>query len=403
MKVSARLVGFLTAGLCVIAIGAPVASAGTFAMSIDESQTQSGRIFRDALPSECPSKAYPGIFNAGTTYGYDTHSFVAPLTGCASFERVSSTCETNAHLIVYEGAYDPLNQEANYLGDQGSSVDGEPFFVGITAGQTYVVVVSNTSELAACEVTVNATLPGYAGPDTLIDSGPLGAINTDAAKFTFHSEPAAATVRLQCQIDGGGFNDCVSPASFTGLADGPHTVEFRSEDGLANVDETPAKRTFVVDTAAPDTIIDSGPLGTIETSEATFTFHGNPAADTVKVQCQIDGGGFSDCTSPATFTGLTLGSHTAEFRAVDAVGNADKTPAVATFRVSNCKAARAALARAKKQFMKSKKRFKKALKAKQTHKTSHNAKKRLSKAKKAKKKALRRLKAARKAATAACS
>ena len=72
----------------------------------------------------------------------------------------------------------------------------------------------------------------------------------------------------------------------------------------------------------------SGPAAgsTITTSSATFGFSGTPG-DTAKLQCSLDGGAFADCTSPRTFTGLANGSHTVAFRAVDAAGNADPTPA----------------------------------------------------------------------------
>jgi hypothetical protein len=87
------------------------------------------------------------------------------------------------------------------------------------------------------------------------------------------------------------------------------------------------------DTDPPDTVIDSGPSGTINSSEATFAFSGNPAGDTAKIRCRIDGQPFADCTSPHTFTGLTDGPHTASFRAEDASGNQDPTPATRTFIV----------------------------------------------------------------------
>ena len=96
------------------------------------------------------------------------------------------------------------------------------------------------------------------------------------------------------------------------LTDGPHTFEVRATDSVGNTDPTPATRTFTVDTTPPDTTIDSGPSGTITTDQATFTFAGDPAGDTAKVQCRIDSEPFADCTSPKTFTGLTDGPHTAE-------------------------------------------------------------------------------------------
>lgn len=86
------------------------------------------------------------------------------------------------------------------------------------------------------------------------------------------------------------------------------------------------------DTTAPDTTIDSGPSGTVNSADATFTFHGT-AGDTAKVQCSIDSGAFVDCTSPRTFTALSDGSHTASFRAIDAAGNTDATPATRSFTV----------------------------------------------------------------------
>ena len=135
-------------------------------------------------------------------------------------------------------------------------------------------------------------------PDTTIDSGPSGTIATDQATFTFSGNPAGDTAKVQCKIDSGAFADCTSPKTFTGLADGPHTATFRAEDAAGNQDPTPATRTFTVDTTPPDTTIDSGPSGTIATDQATFTFSGNPAGDTAKVQCRIDSGAFADCTSP---------------------------------------------------------------------------------------------------------
>ena len=170
-------------------------------------------------------------------------------------------------------------------------------------------------------------------PDTTIDSGPSGTITTKEATFTFGGNPASDTAKIQCSIDGGAFADCTSPKTFTGLSDGPHTASFRAEDASGNQDQSPAARTFTVDTTVPDTTIDSGPSGTINTSEANFTFRGIPASDTAKVQCRIDAGSFADCTSPKSFTGLTDGPHTASFRAQDSAGRQDQSPATRTFTV----------------------------------------------------------------------
>lgn len=91
----------------------------------------------------------------------------------------------------------------------------------------------------------------------------------------------------------------------------------------------------VSDTTPPDRTIDSGPAegGTIKTSSATFAFHGT-AGDTASLEYKLDGGSFTSCTSPKTFSGLADGAHTVAFRAVDATANADPNPATRTFTVN---------------------------------------------------------------------
>ncbi len=168
-------------------------------------------------------------------------------------------------------------------------------------------------------------------PDTQIDSGPSGPTGDATPSFEFSSEPGAT---FECRVDTDDFSSCSNPETVAALTDGPHTFEVRATDSVGNTDPTPATTSFTVDTTPPDTTIDSGPSGIITTDEATFTFSGTPATDTAKIQCRIDSGPFADCTSPKTFTGLSDGPHTAEFRAEDAIGNQDPTPATRSFTVN---------------------------------------------------------------------
>ncbi|WP_134740569.1 carboxypeptidase regulatory-like domain-containing protein [Nocardioides sp. 503] len=183
---------------------------------------------------------------------------------------------------------------------------------------------------ASRTVTVDTT-----APDTTIDSGPAeGArLATDEATFGF-SGTAGDTAKLECRVDAGEWADCTSPATFTGLGDGDHTVAFRARDRVGNADATPAVRTFRVDTAAPDTSVDSGPVegAVLATDAATFAFSGT-VGDTDAFQCRVDDGDWAACASPLALTELAEGEHTVRFRAVDAAGNADATPVVRTFAV----------------------------------------------------------------------
>jgi hypothetical protein len=171
-------------------------------------------------------------------------------------------------------------------------------------------------------------------PDTTITASPNNPNASGSASFSFTgSDSGTGVVGFECQLDGGGFSTCTSPQSYTGLADGSHTFQVRAVDITNNRDSTPASYTWVVDTAAPDTTITANPANPSASANASFSFTGNDGGGSgvASFECQLDGGGFSACTSPQTYTGLADGSHTFLVRAIDAAGNVDGTPAIFTW------------------------------------------------------------------------
>ncbi|MFH1176036.1 MAG: hypothetical protein V1750_01420 [Acidobacteriota bacterium] len=129
--------------------------AGFVSAAFSGTNTQSGRIFRDSIQSTCPSKVYPGIFNVGTIYNYETFTYnnTSGTTACVTvnFDPNVGTppCSTNAHASAYLGSYDPNNQAANFVGDVGSSLT-QPFSFDVPGGQSMVLVVTNTASQAVC-------------------------------------------------------------------------------------------------------------------------------------------------------------------------------------------------------------------------------------------------------------
>ncbi len=171
-------------------------------------------------------------------------------------------------------------------------------------------------------------------PDTTIDSGPAegSKINTNSAAFTFHGT-AGGSGKLECKLESGNFRTCTSPKTFS-LSDGTHTVSFRAIDATGNTDATPATRTFRVDAKAPETTMAAGPAAgsTISSNSARCAFQGT-CGDTSRLECKLDYANFTTCTSPKSFSPLSDGNHTVSFRAIDAAGNIDATPATRTFKV----------------------------------------------------------------------
>jgi len=86
-----------------------------------------------------------------------------------------------------------------------------------------------------------------------------------------------------------------------------------------------------VEVPAPETLIDSGPHGTIGDPTPTFAFHASEPGYTF--QCKIGSGSYAACSSPTTIDPVPDGSHRFRVRARDSFGNLDPTPASRRFTV----------------------------------------------------------------------
>ena len=163
-------------------------------------------------------------------------------------------------------------------------------------------------------------------PDTTILTGPANPTNLTTATFTFSSDEAGST--FQCKLGTAAYASCTSPKTYTGLTAASRTFYVRAIGPSGNVDPTPATRTWTIDRTPPSTTITSGPIGTVNLANPTFTFS---TYGGTSFECRIDAGAYEACTSPKAYTGLADGSHTFYVRAKDAAGNVDLTPAIRTW------------------------------------------------------------------------
>ena len=85
------------------------------------------------------------------------------------------------------------------------------------------------------------------------------------------------------------------------------------------------------DVTRPNTVIDSGPSGTVTDTSATFSFS---ASEPSTFLCRLDSDAFAPCTSPTSYANLTATSHTFQVAAIDGSYNVDFTPAVRTWTVT---------------------------------------------------------------------
>ena len=175
--------------------------------------------------------------------------------------------------------------------------------------------------------TVDAT-----APNTTITGGPAqgSKIKDGTPTFTFTANEPGST--FECAIDGASAA-CTSPHTLDPLSDGSHTFTVQATDAHGNTDQTPAARTFTVDTVAPDTTITSGPSAGGNTSDTTPAFGFTSSEPNSSFECKVDAGAFAPCTSPHTLAPLTDGQHTFRVRATDPAGNQDPSPAERIFTV----------------------------------------------------------------------
>jgi hypothetical protein len=170
-------------------------------------------------------------------------------------------------------------------------------------------------------VALGAASPGAgAAPGTPIvfDSTPASDSNQTSATFSFH-DSAGGTPTFACKLDSGSFAACVSPTSFSGLAEGSHTVTVEITSATGEV--PPASYTWTVDLTPPVTQVTSQPPAVTNSTTATFVFTSPDATATFR--CSLNGAPAQACASPLTYSGLSDAARSLLIQAVDPAGNVD--------------------------------------------------------------------------------
>lgn len=183
---------------------------------------------------------------------------------------------------------------------------------------------SNTFHVRAVDAVGNrtATPASYTwvtdtiAPGLAITSQPPATSNNPTPQITFSFTGGPTTIT--CQVDTGAAAACTSPYKTAPLGEGTHTITVAVSDAAGNT-TTKTTNPFAIDLTPPVVTITSGPPNPTNGKTPVFAFTATGAATTL---CQMDGGGFSACTSPYTSAALTDGSHTFSVRAVDSVNNA---------------------------------------------------------------------------------
>jgi large repetitive protein len=230
----------------------------------------------------------------------------SPIFAFIASEGGSFTCRLDG------GAFAPCTSPTTY-----SNVGDGPHSFAVRATD----LAGNTGPEAGHTWTIETRAPTAA-----LTSAPSPLSNSSAATFAFSADEPSS---FECALDGRGFEQCSSPATYHGLGHGQHAFRVRARDAVGNF--SPAvSHSWAIDTTVPETTLASGPKPVTTVTSATFAFS---ASESGSFECRLDGAPFAPCGSPKSYSGLAKGDHSFEVRAIDAAGNADATPALHAWKI----------------------------------------------------------------------
>jgi MYXO-CTERM domain-containing protein len=286
---------------------------------------------------------------AGNTSGSsNTNTFTVDITAPAApvVDTPANGATISDNTPTYSGTAEP-NSTVTVI------VDGVPLPTTVTADGDGNWSITPTTGLSNGPHTVTATATDVAGntgpqantntftvdatiPAAPVITGPLDntVTNDNTPAITGTAPPnSTVTVILNGNPVGNTTADAAGNWTFTptALPDGPYVITATATSAVGNTSPPSNAVDIIIDTAAPETTIVSGPADETEDTDATFDFSSNEAG--VTYECSLDGGPFQTCADPVTFENLAPGEHTLRVRARDTAGNVDPTPESYTWLV----------------------------------------------------------------------
>ena len=179
-------------------------------------------------------------------------------------------------------------------------------------------------------------------PDTSVSSAQINSKDGSKTELvTFTASSTATDVGVyECLVDGASeFQTCPGGGgasfSYTFLDGTSHVLLVRAKDTAGNVDASPARIDWNVDTTAPNTFISETIRPEDPTDQVRAVFAFSASEPNVTYECKLDtDADFSTCTNPAVLD-VVDGERTLQVRAIDLAGNPDTTPASYTWNVDS--------------------------------------------------------------------
>jgi hypothetical protein len=215
------------------------------------------------------------------------------------------------------------------------TLDGSPVvcadeiqsFTGLANGNHVFAVsaVDPYGHASSGSLAFTVNVPTTPAPTVTISSPADNAwVKSTSATVAFSTTDATTTT---CTLDAAAAAACSGSVSYSGLAQGAHTVTVSVSNSAGSASDVVP---FKVDSVLPALSVTSPASGaTIRSTTVTVNFTASDA-NGVTTTCKLDSGATAACTSPKTYTGVPRTSHTLVVIATDPAGNS--TTVTRTFR-----------------------------------------------------------------------
>ncbi|MBI4896842.1 MAG: hypothetical protein HY827_00555 [Actinobacteria bacterium] len=223
-----------------------------------------------------------------------------------------------------------LDDTVSQTVSSGSCSPPSVTYASLVDGHQYAISVSAVDDMgnwasAGAFVTANAQIPPAPQITAVTGSPQNGSTignhfptfsGTEGENGTTVTVKNGATTLCTATVAGGTWS-CVSGVW---LSDATYSnvVAYVTNASNQSADSAPASA-FTIDTTLPNPTITSAPPSPTNTTSPTFTFQ---ADEPSTFECSLDNGGYAPCTSPKSYSGVTLETwHSLGVRATDLVGN----------------------------------------------------------------------------------
>lgn len=195
--------------------------------------------------------------------------------------------------------------------------------------QTFTSSITVQNNIQPIPLSFSVTTPASAGTSPINTRSLVLSMNTGNAMSncaTFSSlalteesllPPTAAEFTITCTQ---AFTQTMN-YTLQSSGDGVKSLRLWAKDSFGDLSVVPTLVNVTLDTTNPVVAISSSPSNPSNLASPSFSFSATDLSSIDHYECDLDGGGFSTCSSPKSYSGLSAGSHTFSVKAVDAAGN----------------------------------------------------------------------------------